>query len=150
MYNKTYCVKLIPYFALKVLIFNQLQLKIDSRFPPLSRPHWKEESQGFPTVYGMLMENFFTKNPLIRKLWDGCESLIDLVITIQSRVRWKWTNFQISLPDRLSNFRCKKWWMAKASQRKLYPNRTSKMKIDLKRKNYFLFYSAISKKSLVL
>ena len=47
---------------------NQLLLKIDSHFPPLSRPHWKAENQGFPTVYGMLMDNFFTKNPLIGKL----------------------------------------------------------------------------------
>ena len=49
-------------------IFNQLLLKIDSRFPPLARPHWKEENQGFLTVYGMPMDNFFTKNPFIGKL----------------------------------------------------------------------------------
>ena len=49
-------------------IFNQLLLKIDSDLQPLSRPHWKEESQGFPTVYGMSMENFFSKNPVIGKL----------------------------------------------------------------------------------
>ena len=50
-------------------IFNQLLLKIDSRFPPLARPHWKEENQGFLTVYGMPMDNFFPKNPLIGKVW---------------------------------------------------------------------------------
>ena len=50
-------------------IFNQLLLKIDSHFPPLARPHWKEENQGFLTVYGMPVDNFFTKNPLIGKLW---------------------------------------------------------------------------------
>ena len=53
-------------------IFNQLLLKIDSRFPPLARPHWKEENQGFLTVYGRPMDNFFTKNPLIGKLWLAC------------------------------------------------------------------------------
>ena len=73
MHNKTYCVRTHCSFSKKVLIFNQLQLKIDSDFPPISRPHWKEESQGFPTVYGMLMENFFSKNPLIGKL---CKSTL--------------------------------------------------------------------------
>ena len=59
-------------------IFNQLLIKIDSHFPPLSRPHWKEENQGFLTVYGMPMDNFFPKNPLIGKLCEGGEGGVDL------------------------------------------------------------------------
>ena len=53
----------------KVVNFKHQLREIDSMYPLLSPRHVLEDSLSFPTVCGMLMDIFFTKNPVIGKLW---------------------------------------------------------------------------------
>ena len=53
----------------KVVNFERELREIDSNYPLMSPRHVLEDSLSFPTVCGMLMDIFFTKNPVIGKLW---------------------------------------------------------------------------------
>ena len=59
----------------KVVNFKHLLREIDSMYPLLSPRHVLEDSLSFPTVCAMLMDIFFTKNPVIGKLWVLSPSL---------------------------------------------------------------------------
>ena len=67
--------------------FERELLEIDSKYPLISPRHVLEDSLSFPTVCGMPMENFFTKNPVIGKVCQinrnifhfGCCNIFDYV-----------------------------------------------------------------------